>query len=70
MTQEEKKIFEEITAMPKWYAGIHGRNRHLDAAAANRIKNRFNAGTLSDKMLERIFNKFGYFKKTEIWNKI
>lgn len=70
MTIEEKEIFESIICQPKWYAQIMGRDKHLDAQSANRVKDRFYKGTLSGKMLEQIFNKFNYVKKEKVWQKL
>lgn len=66
MTTEE--IFNIITSNPKWYAGIeYSYEKYYNAQSANRIKDRFKRGVLSDKIIERIFNKHSYFKNETTW---
>lgn len=65
----EKEIFNTIIQIPKWYAGIPvGGGRSIDAHYAGQIKRRFEAGGLSEKLIERIFNYHGYFKSV-VWER-
>ena len=67
---ETKEIFKEITSQPKWYADMVARNgKFHNAQSANRIKARFNDGTLPEKTIEKIFNHFKYYKNTVTWVK-
>ena len=69
---QTKDIAELIFAIPKWYASIpHSRNlgQYMNAQTANRIKKRYQIGTLSDKMIELIFNHYGYFIADKTWIK-
>lgn len=70
MSQTE--IANQIFSIPKWYASIPKRgftDQYLNAQTANRIKKRFNNGTLSDRMIELIFNHYGYFIADKSWVK-
>ncbi len=62
-----KEIFDEITSKLKWYAGMPSKTGFHNAQSANRIKARFNNGTLPDKTIEQIFNHFGYVKNEITW---
>ena len=68
----EKEIAEYIFSLPKWYAGIPSRiikGEFMNAQTANRIKKRFNNGTLSNNMIEIVFNHHGYFIADKSWVK-
>lgn len=64
-----KDIFDLITSKPKWYAGMPSKTGFHNAQSANRIKARFRIGNLSEKRIEEIFNRFGYFKNEVTWVK-
>ena len=66
---ETKEIFNLITSIPKWYAGMASKTGFHNAQSANRIKARFNNGTLPEKSVEKIFNHFGYVKNQVTWIK-
>jgi hypothetical protein len=66
----QTEIANQIFSIPKWYASIPKRgftDQYLNAQTANRIKKRFKDGTLSDKMIEIIFNHYGYFIADKTW---
>lgn len=66
---ETNEIASIIFAIPKWYASIQSKGKFMNAQTANRIKKRFYNGTLSYKMLEMIFNHYGYFVADKRWVK-
>lgn len=62
-----KPLFEKLTAEPKWYAAIPVGEGYMSPEYANRIKHRFNNGTLKLSTLSMIFAYFGYeIKEKEI----
>ena len=65
MTTSE--IAESIFQLPKWYASIPVKSGFMTAQAANRVKNRFSKGRLSNDMIEKIFNHHGYFIADKTW---
>lgn len=65
---ETKELFIFITSQPKWYANIPVANKFMTTQAANRIKARFNNGSLSTDKIKEIFNHFGYYQN-ELWEK-
>lgn len=69
---QTKEIAELIFSIPKWYASIKSNrniNQYLNAQTANRIKKRYRDGTLSNDMIESIFNHYGYFIADKTWVK-
>lgn len=66
---ETKEIAKLIFSTPKWYASIPTIGGFMNAQSANRVKNRFNKGTLTHRMIELIFNHHGYFIADKSWVK-
>lgn len=63
-----KGIWDDITSKPKWYAGIKNKKGNFHTAqSANRMKNKFKDGKLSDAVVETVLNHYGYFKKETEW---
>lgn len=58
-----EQVFNEITKNKKWYVGIY-----IQQTASQMVK-RFNNGSLSHEKMNEIFNKFGYIKIIEQWQK-
>ncbi|WP_094570766.1 hypothetical protein [Mucilaginibacter xinganensis] len=56
------EVFNLITSEPKWYAGF------TSPQNASNIKKRFEAKTLKQKVLEKMFNYYGY-QLNESWEK-
>lgn len=66
-----QEVWNIITSKPKWYAGIKTNTGSFHTAqSANRMKNRFKKGLLTDKTISYILGKFGYVKKEIEWRKI
>lgn len=65
------EAWNEITSKPKWYAGIKTNSGSFHTAqSANRLKNRFKKGLLTDKTISYILKEFGYVKEEIKWRKI
>lgn len=65
-----KEIFESIITKPKWYAGIKAtESKFYTAQSANRIKDRYRRGVLSDVIIEKVLNSHGYYKADTVWIK-
>jgi len=61
----EKQVFNKIISEKKWF------ENYCTASYASEIKNKFRAGLLGEKAIERLFDHFGYKVKTEAqWEKI
>ena len=58
------EVFNEITTPLKWYQG------YCTSSYATQIKQKFKAGTLGEKAIQRLFKHFGYtIKKQEEWER-
>lgn len=58
------EVFNEITAIPKWYAGI------FSPQSATNFKRSFKNSTHDFKTMEKIFNHHGYvFNCKSPWEK-
>ena len=68
MTTEE--LFNLIISKPKWYAGIESKKgKYHNPQSANRIKDRYKRGVLSNDIIEKILNSHGYYKNEVVWVK-
>mgnify|MGYP003475142212 FL=1 len=66
----ENEIAQIIFSTPKWYAPIKkDRGGFMNAQDANQLKRRFNKGTISHEIIEKIFNHHGYFIADKSWVK-
>jgi len=61
MNQEQ--VFKLITGTKKWYVGVYIQQ------TASEIVKRYKNKTLSHEKLTELFNKFGYIKTIEEWQK-
>lgn len=60
----EQEAFEEITSKLKWYYGKYS------SGYATQLKQRYAAGQLKQKTIDKLLNEFGYYKtKPAQWDK-
>jgi len=60
----EKQVFNNITSEKKWFED------YCTPSYATEMKQKFRAGLLGEKAIERLFEHFGYTIKTEAqWEK-
>lgn len=66
MSTEE--LWASITSKPKWYAGLRSESgAFISPQYANRLKHRFESGSISRKTILCIFKQYGYLPAATEW---